>query len=67
MNLDFRFLSQWLNANKISLNALKTEYMLFKQTRKPINYDFRLFISGKRIYLSPLVKYLGVILDDDLS
>ena len=60
MNLDLRFLSQWLNANKISLNALKTEYILFKHTRKPINYDFRLFISGKRIYPSPSVKYLGL-------
>ena len=26
MNLDLRFLSQWLNANKISLNASKTKY-----------------------------------------
>ena len=36
MNLDFEFLSHWLNANKISLNASKTEHILFKHARKPL-------------------------------
>ena len=34
MNLDLKFLSQWLNANKISLNASKTEYIIFKTCSK---------------------------------
>jgi len=29
LNLDLKFLWHWLNANKISLNASKTEYLLF--------------------------------------
>ena len=67
MNLDLRFLSQWLNANKISLNASKTEYIIFKHARKPFDYDFRLSINGKRLYPSASIKYLGVLLDADLS
>ena len=66
MNLDLRFLSQWLNANKISLNASKTEYIIFKHARKPLNYDFRLSINGKRLHPSASIKYLGVVLDADL-
>ena len=67
MNLDLKFLSQWLNANKISLNASKTEYIIFKHARKPMNYDFRLSIHGKRLFPSTSIKYLGVLLDADLS
>ena len=36
MNLDLRFLSQWLNANKISLNASKTEYTIYKPCSKAV-------------------------------
>ena len=59
---------KWLNANRISLNASKTEYIIFKHVRKPLNYDFRLFIiNGKRLLPSTSIKYLGVLLDSDLS
>ncbi|XP_057310678.1 uncharacterized protein LOC130648640 [Hydractinia symbiolongicarpus] len=67
MNFDLKLLCHWLNANKISLNASKTEYIVFKHTRKPLNYDFRLFINGKRLIPSNCIKYLGVLLDSDLS
>ncbi|XP_057310296.1 uncharacterized protein LOC130648273 [Hydractinia symbiolongicarpus] len=45
MNLDLKLLCHWLNANKISLNASKTEYIIFKHAHKPLNYDFRLLIN----------------------
>ena len=32
-----------------------------------LNYDFRLFINGKRLQPSTSIKYLGVLLDADLS
>jgi len=67
MNLDLRLLCHWLNANKISLNASKTEYIIFKHALKPMNYDFKLFINGKRLIPSDCIKYLGVLLDSDLS
>ncbi|XP_057308206.1 uncharacterized protein LOC130646085 [Hydractinia symbiolongicarpus] len=67
MNLDLKLLCHWLNANKISLNASKTEYIIFKHAHKPLNYDFRLLINGKRLMPSDSIKYLGVLLDSDLS
>ena len=63
MNLDLKFLCHWLNANKISLNASKTEYIIFKHARKPTNFDVRLFINGNRLVPSNCIKYLGVLLD----
>jgi hypothetical protein len=67
MNLDLKCLYNWLNANKISLNASKTEYILFKSPRKTLHYNFRLFISGKRIIASNYIKYLGILLDSNLN
>ena len=34
VNLDFKNLTYWLNANKISLNVKKTELVIFKHQRK---------------------------------
>ena len=34
VNKDLRFLSKWLNANKISLNITNTEVLIFKRKAK---------------------------------
>ena len=34
MNLDLRFVCNWLKANKISLNASKTEMLVFRDPRR---------------------------------
>ena len=65
MNLDLKF--HWLNANKISPNASKTEYIIFKHALKSTNFDVRLFINGNRLIPSNYIKYLIVLLDSDLS
>ena len=67
INIDLKLLCNWLNANKISLNKGKTEYIIFKGSQKPLNYDIRISINGTRLYPSSQIKYLGVILDSDLS
>ena len=55
VNKDLKFLVQWLNANKTSLNVAKTEVVILrrkkKQLDKPSNY----------------VRYLGVYLDGYLN
>ena len=37
LNKDLKNLTNWLNANEISLNADKTEMILFKPIKKPLN------------------------------
>lgn len=65
---DIKRLCYWLNANKISMNTSKTEYIIFKPRRKSThNFNFKLKINGKRINSSVMIKYLGISLDSDLS
>lgn len=67
VNLDLRFLWHWLSANKISLNASKTEYILFRHPSKPINCEVKLSIGGQKVFPSETIKYLGVLLDSNLG
>lgn len=67
VNLDLKFLCQWLNASKISLNASKTELLIFRDPRKKINFDVKIKVDGKKIIPSKFVKYLGIYIDNHLS
>ena len=66
-NIDLKLLCNWLKANKISLNSSKTEAILFRHPNKNIDYDLKLKIDGKRIFLTNSVKYLGIHLDQHLN
>ena len=67
VNRDLSILVQWLLANKISLNASKTEIILFRRNGIPITKNLNFRLSGQRINISASAKYLGLILDEHLS
>ena len=67
VNSDLRVLVSWLNANKISLNASKTEYIIFRSNRRPLDTIPKIKISGKHLVPSKTIKYLGVHLDEHLT
>ena len=67
LNQDLKSLNAWLKANKISLNASKTEILIFRHHNKPINYDLKIKLDGKRLYPSKFVKYLGILIDSQLN
>ena len=67
INRDLKTLTTWLKANKISLNASKTEFLLFRHPNKPINYDLKIILDGHRLYPSKYVKYLGILIDPHLT
>ena len=56
-------LNNWLSANKISLNVEKTELVIFKSPRKVLSDEIKIKLTGKRLYPSNSVKYLGVRID----
>ena len=60
-------LTDWLNANKISLNVQKTELVIFKHQRKKIASEVKIKLSRKRIYPADSVKYLGIRTDENLN
>ena len=64
---DLKYLSNWLNANKICLNFSKTEVVFFKSERKQTEATLKLMFNGKRLYTTNLVKHLGIKIDENLN
>ena len=62
LNKDLK-LTKWLNAIKISLNVDKTEMILFKPTKKPLDCQLKLKLNGKRLCQTSSVKYCGIKID----
>ena len=60
LNKDLKNLTNWLNANKISLNVDKTKEILFNPKKKPLDCRLKLKLHGKRLYQTLSVKYLGI-------
>ena len=58
-----KHLNNWLSASKISLNVEKTELVIFKSPRKVLLDEIKIKLSGKRLYPSNSIKYLGIKID----
>ena len=52
VNIDLKPLLHWLYVNKISLNAAKSEFILFKNPRKKNDFVPKIKIDGKTLYPS---------------
>ena len=57
----------WLCANRLSLNAKKTELVLFHSKNKVVTSRLTVKIKGTKVFLSNHVKYLGILIDSKLS
>ena len=64
MNLYLKNLSQWLKANKLSLNVTKTELIIFYSSSKKTDPGLNFILDGERLIQTDTVKSLGVFLDD---
>ena len=67
INSDLKSLTQWLLANKISLNAGKTEVIIFKSPNKQIPETIKIKMCGKILPICKQIKYLGVYIDEHIS
>ena len=47
VNIDMKNLTDWLNANKITLDMQKTELVIFKHQRKKINSEVKIKLRRK--------------------
>ena len=56
-----------LRANKISLNAAKTEIIIFRRKKTQILKKFNFRLSGQKIELTDQVKYLGILINSTLT
>ena len=66
LNIDLKSLNQWLLANKISLNAAKTELIYFRNTRTSIPTT-NLKLNGVKLQHTNQVKYVGITFDEHMT
>lgn len=51
VDMDLKLRCKWLNINKISLNPSKTELMIFRNPNVSINFNLKIKIDSKIIFL----------------
>ena len=70
MNKELTNVSNWFNANKLSLNVKKTKFSFFHKSSKKDNIPLRLpnlNINGFTIERESSIKFLGVWIDENLT
>ena len=65
-NLKLSKLFEWLCINRLSLNISKTKFVLFCPVNKP-KIPVTILINNKAIAESNYIKYLGVLIDSQLT
>ena len=66
LNEQLTAIYEWLCCNKLSLNVLKTHYMIFTPRNKKVN-DINLYINNVPIGRVYVTKFLGVQIDSQLN
>ena len=66
LNQDLKSLSQWLKANKFSLNVKKTELIIFHPKNTKLDYGIKFKLNGRRLTPISAAKYLRILLDEHL-
>ena len=66
MNKELVHVSNWLVANKLSLNVKKSNVLLFKSRNSPAIRKINIKINGIQAEEKDHAKYLGVLLDNKL-
>ena len=70
MNAELNHLNDWFCANKLSLNTNKTKYVLFHEGKSKDNLSLALpdlFIDDVKIKRKNSLKFLGVMINDNLT
>ncbi|MFM9988300.1 RNA-directed DNA polymerase [Flavobacterium sp.] len=67
INVELAKVSDWLKANKLSLNTKKTNFILFGNKHTRSGTKFNIMIDGYSIEQVDNAKFLGVFVDDKLN
>ena len=66
LNAELLKITDWLAANKLSLNASKTKFMVFHSDKKVVRYP-KLFINDVKIERVDCFNFLGLQLNHNLK
>ena len=73
VNVELSKVSNWLLANKLTLNVKKSNFVIFHRRQRSIDYNIKIYIFDNNLNCNvPLerknyVKYLGVLIDFKLT
>ena len=73
VNNELEKVSEWLNANKLTLNVKKSNYVIFRPRQKRIPFIPQIKIFNPTlnarviVEMKDFVKYLGIMIDSKLS
>ena len=67
VNTELRYAKRWLDANKLSLNVDKTNYIIFHSPGNKVPPNYAIKIGNKHISKAKYVKFLGLLLDEHLT
>ena len=66
LNSELKHVSTWLQVNKLSPNVDKSCFIVFKIVKKS-DLEVNMCINDKRLSRVSQVKFLGTIIDDELT
>ena len=68
VNKELGNVKQWLDTNRLSLNIEKTNFIIFRSQRNhPLTDNINIKIGKQNVKRSQYVKFLGILLDENLS
>ena len=67
MNRDLKKVRKWLDANRLSLNIGKTNFLVFHSPHTELVENVVIRFGKKKIKRESCVKFLGIMLDANLS
>ena len=66
LNIELSKLSEWLSANKLSINVAKSHFMIFHRSKIKVTHPEIILCNAPLIQVH-YTKFLGVIIDDELN
>jgi hypothetical protein len=68
LNKELTIITNWFKLNKLSLNIKKTNFMIFKNKYShKLDLNLKIVIDNNELIRVHQTKFLGIIIDDDLS
>ena len=67
LNPELNKVSTWMKANKLSVNLKKSNYILFRPSRKKIPTSIPLLVDNQIITLKHSTKFLGTYIEENLT
>jgi hypothetical protein len=67
IQIEMNKITDWLNANKLSINTQKTKFILFTSKNKKLKDDIKILINNESIKQVKNTTFLGIVIDECLT